>query len=63
MGAGGRLPYATSLLLAGVDLRTVQQLMGHSSIAVTAVYTHCLPGSERAAASKLDAMLDDPGTR
>lgn len=48
-----RHTFASHLIMSGVDLRTVQELMGHKSIASTMIYSHLSEGHKAAAIQKL----------
>jgi integrase len=53
-----RHTYATLAIQAGVPLLTVSRQLGHASFGITVdLYTHAVPGSNRAAAEALEAVL------
>jgi integrase len=54
-----RHTFASHLVMAGVDLTSVKELLGHKDIAMTLRYSHLAPGHKRKAVQVLDKIMEN----
>jgi len=52
-----RHSFATCLLMRGVNIREVQEYLGHRSVETTMIYTHVMRSLNSTAVSPLDALM------
>jgi len=56
-----RHTFASHLVMAGVDLTSVKELLGHKSLTMTMRYSHLSPTHKRKAVNTLDQVLNHGG--
>ena len=54
-----RHTFASQLVMAGIDLTSIKELLGHKSLTMTMRYAHLAPGHKRKAVNTLDRLLQN----
>ncbi len=53
-----RHSFATHLIESGYDIRTIQELLGHTSVQTTMIYTHVAQKNKLGVRSPIDSLID-----
>ncbi len=54
-----RHTFSSHLVIAGIDLTSVKELLGHKSLSMTLRYSHLAPGHKRKAVYILDRLMEE----
>jgi len=54
-----RHTFASQLVMAGIDITSVKELLGHKSLTMTMRYSHLSPGHKRKAVHVLDRLMEE----